>query len=147
MGHGHGGAARGANTAHALPSPNTYGPMPMNLVLAPGKSSRHDLIAQVQRGILISRFHYVNDIDAARTLLTGMTRDGTFLIENGEVGAPLGDLRWVESIDSILRHTVAVGDSLKLVSEGPGYGLRFLTGSLVPPLLVDGFEITGSQEE
>ena len=135
------------STAHALPAPNTYGPMPMNLVLAPGESSRQDLISQVQRGILISRFHYVNDIDAARTILTGMTRDGTFLIENGEVVAPLRDLRWVESIDSILRHTVAVGNSLKLVSEGPGYGLRFLTGSLVPTLLVDGFEVTGSKEE
>lgn len=139
-------AAR-TNTAHALPAPNTYGPMPLNLVLSPGNRSRHDLIAGVERGILISRFHYVNDIDEARTLLTGMTRDGTFLIEHGEVVAPVGDLRWVESIDSVLRRTVEVGDSLKLISQGPGYGLRFLTGSLVPPILVEGFEITGSKED
>jgi predicted Zn-dependent protease len=105
-----------------------------------------ELVAQVERGLLITRFHYVNEVDPAKTLLTGMTRDGTFLIEDGRVTGPVQDLRWVESIEGVLRRTRAIGDAVRLISEGPGYDIRFLTGSLVPALLVDDFEITGSAE-
>ena len=133
-------------TGHALPAPNPHGPMPLNLVLSPGAHTKSELVAQVERGLLITRFHYVNEVDPAKTLLTGMTRDGTFLIENGHVTAPVQDLRWVESIKGVLARTRAVGDTMRLISEGPGYGIRFLMGSLVPALLVDDFEITGSAE-
>jgi PmbA protein len=135
------------NTSHALPAPNPFGPVPTNLVLAPGTTRRRDLLAQVDRGLLVTRFHYVNIVDESKTILTGMTRDGTFLIERGEVVGAVQDLRWVESIDAVLRQTVDVGAALKLVSSGPGYGLRFFDGSLVPSLLVDGFTITGSAEQ
>ena len=135
------------NTGHALPAPNPFGPVPSNLVLAPGTASRRELLAQVDRGLLITRFHYVNLVDESKTILTGMTRDGTFLIERGEVVGAVQDLRWVESIDAVLRQTVDVGAAQKLVSWGPGYGLRFFEGSLVPALLVDGFTITGSAEQ
>ncbi len=134
------------NTGHALPAPNPHGPMPLNLVLSPGTHARSELVAQVQRGLLITRFHYVNEVDPAKTLLTGMTRDGTFLIEDGHVTSPVQDLRWVESIEGVLTRTRAIGNAVRLISEGPGYGIRFLTGSLVPALLVDDFEITGSAE-
>jgi len=133
-------------TGHALPAPNPHGPMPLNLVLSPGAHTKSELVAQVERGLLITRFHYVNEVDPAKTLLTGMTRDGTFLIEDGHVTAPVQDLRWVESIEGVLERTRAVGDTMRLISEGPGYGIRFLMGSLVPALLVDDFEITGSAE-
>jgi predicted Zn-dependent protease len=133
-------------TGHALPAPNPHGPMPLNLVLSPGTHTKSELVAQVERGLLITRFHYVNEVDPAKTLLTGMTRDGTFLIENGHVTAPVQDLRWVESIEGVLTRTRAIGDAVRLISEGPGYGIRFLTGSLMPALLVDDFEITGSAE-
>ena len=134
------------STGHALPAPNPHGPMPLNLVLSPGTHSRSELVAQVERGLLITRFHYVNEVDQAKTLLTGMTRDGTFLIEDGRVTGPVQDLRWVESIEGVLARTRAIGDAVRLISEGPGYGIRFLMGSLVPALLVDDFEITGSAE-
>ena len=135
------------STGHALPAPNPYGPVPTNLVLAPGGASRHDLLAQVDRGLLVTRFHYVNIVDESKTILTGMTRDGTFLIERGEVVGAVQNLRWVESIDAVLRRTVDVGGVQRLISSGPGYGLRFFEGSLVSPLLVDGFSITGSAEQ
>ncbi|MCL5942423.1 MAG: TldD/PmbA family protein [Actinobacteria bacterium] len=136
-----------ANTAHALPAPTPHGPMPLNLVLSPGRATRAQLLGQVHRGLLVTRFHYVNEVDPAKTLLTGMTRDGTFLIEDGRVVAPVQDLRWVESVDGVLRRTVAVGNTLKLVSEGPGYGIRYFTGTLAPALLVEGFAVTGSAEQ
>ncbi len=136
-----------ASTGHALPAPNPLGPIPLNLKLSQGRAGRAQLLSQVQRGLLITRFHYVNEVDPAKTLLTGMTRDGTFLVEDGRVVAPVQDLRWVESVDAVLKQVVAVGDTLKLVSEGPGYGIRYFTGTLAPPLLVEGFTITGSAEE
>jgi len=133
-------------TGHALPAPNPHGPMPLNLVLLPGTHTKSELVSQVKRGLLITRFHYVNEVDPAKTLLTGMTRDGTFLIEDGHIAAPVQDLRWVNSIEGVLARTRAVGDAVRLISTGPGYDIRFLTSSLVPTLLVDDFEITGSAE-
>ena len=135
------------NTGHALPAPNPFGPVPSNLVLAPGAASRRDLLAQVDRGLLVTRFHYVNLVDESKTILTGMTRDGTFLIERGEIVGAVQNLRWVESIDAVLRQTVDVAAAQKLVSSGPGYGLRFFEGQLVPALLVEGFSVTGSAEQ
>lgn len=135
------------STGHALPAPNSYGPMPLNMVLAPGNSSRAELIAGVGRGLLVTRFHYVNEVDPATTLLTGMTRDGTFLIEDGRVVAPVQDLRWVESVDGVLRRCAGVGDSLKLITSGPTYGIRYFTGTLAPCLLTEGFSITGSADD
>ncbi len=141
-------AARGgeASTGHALPAPNPHGPMPLNLTLLPGSHDRAELLAKMDRGLLVTRFHYVNEVDPARTLLTGMTRDGTFLVEDGKIVAPVQDLRWVESIDGVLKRTIAVGSTQQLVSEGPGYGMRSLVGSLMPALLVEGFSITGSAD-
>jgi predicted Zn-dependent protease len=104
------------------------------------------LIRSVEHGLLISRFHYVNEIDPSTTMLTGMTRDGTFLIEDGELSQPVREVRWVDSIDGILQRTLGVGDTVRLVSDGAGYGTRFLTGSLVPPLLVEGFQVSGTAE-
>jgi PmbA protein len=136
--------AREENTAHALPAPNPYGPMPLNMVLQPGNATRSELLGRMERGLLVTRFHYVNDVDPARTLLTGMTRDGTFLVEDGRIVAPVQDLRWVESIDGVLTRSLAVGDSPKLVTSGPTYGIRFFVGTLAPCLLTEGFTITGS---
>ncbi len=78
-----------ANTGHALPAPNPYGPMPMNLEMAAGDASLDELIGSVTRGVYVTRFHYVNVEDPISVLLTGMTRDGTFLIENGRLTRPL----------------------------------------------------------
>ncbi|GAB4251873.1 MAG: TldD/PmbA family protein [Thermoleophilia bacterium] len=131
-------------TGHALPAPNTHGPVPLNLVLTPGSRTREELIRGVERGLLITRFHYVNAVDPSRTLLTGMTRDGTFLIEDGRITARAPDLRWVDSVDEILRRSIAVGSPGRLISEGPGYGMRHLAGVLAAPLLTADFQITGT---
>jgi predicted Zn-dependent protease len=134
------------STGHALPAPNAHGPVPLNLALRPGPASRADLLRELDHGLLVTRLHYVNTVQPSTTLLTGMTRDGTFLVEHGEVVAAVQDLRWVHSVDEVLARTAAVGRDLRLVSWGPGYGMRFLNGSLVAPLVTDGFQITGSAD-
>jgi PmbA protein len=135
-----------ATTGNALPSPNPGGPVPLNLTIPPGPASTEELLRGMSRGLLVTRLHYVNSLDPARTLLTGTTRDGTFLVEGGEVVAAAQDLRWVESVDQVLARIVAVGSDRRLVSWGPGYGMRYFTANLLPPLLVEAFEVTGSAQ-
>lgn len=125
------------NTGHALPAPNPYGPLPLNLELAPGDISEEDMIASVSRGVYVTRFHYVNVEDPMKLVLTGMTRDGTFLIENGVLGRPLKNLRFTQGVLDALSHVGAIGSQRVLV--GPGEG----GATLVPALLLERWDFTG----
>jgi PmbA protein len=91
------------NTGHALPAPNAYGPQPLNIVIAPGMRSTGELIAETKRGLLISRFWYIRTVDQKRAIVTGMTRDGTFLIENGKIVGGVRNMRFNQSIVEALR--------------------------------------------
>ena len=86
-----GGDAR--STGHALaPGGAGVGPAPTNLVLVGGGAAGVDeLAAPIERGIYVTRLWYVNTVHPKHTLLTGMTRDGTFLIEDGRIARPLRD--------------------------------------------------------
>ncbi len=86
------------NTGHALPAPNAWGPQALNIVVSPGTSSTEELIAQTSRGLLISRFWYIRNVDQKKTIVTGMTRDGTFLIEHGRITGGVRNLRFNQSI-------------------------------------------------
>jgi predicted Zn-dependent protease len=97
------------NTGHALPAPNTYGPLPLNTMMAAGDASMETLFKGVERGIYVTRFHYTNTVHPVKTLFTGMTRDGTFLIEHGELTRPVKNLRFTQSILDALRDVQAIG--------------------------------------
>ena len=86
------------NTGHGLPAPNSWGPQARHVVVAPGQKSREELIAETKRGLLISRFWYIRPVDDRLTIVTGMTRDGTFLIEDGEIVSGVRNMRFNESI-------------------------------------------------
>jgi predicted Zn-dependent protease len=86
------------NTGHALPAPNAYGPQPRNLVVGAGTKPFEQLVAETKRGLLVSRFWYIRTVDKKRAIVTGMTRDGTFLIEDGEVRGGVRNLRFNQSI-------------------------------------------------
>jgi PmbA protein len=98
-----------SNTGHALPAPNSEGPMPMHTILAAGDATLEELIGGVERGIYVTRFHYTNVLHPVKTLFTGMTRDGTFLIEHGELTRPVKNLRFTQSILDVLRDVPALG--------------------------------------
>ncbi len=97
------------NTGHALPAPNTMGPYPTNLMMAAGEASREELFKGIERGVYVTRFHYCNIVHPVRTLFTGMTRDGTFLIEHGELVRPVKSFRFTQSILETLAAVEAVG--------------------------------------
>jgi len=88
------------STGHALTAQSQgQGAFAMNLHMAPGDKTREEMIAGVERGILVTRFHYINGfIDTPKAVLTGMTRDGTFLIENGQIKRGIRNLRFTDSV-------------------------------------------------
>lgn len=92
------------NTGHYAPElAFADGPQPRYPVVMPGERSRDELIASIERGILVSRFWYIRVVDQRRTIVTGMTRDGTFLIEKGKITGGLRNLRFNVSILDLLR--------------------------------------------
>ena len=97
------------NTGHALPAPNPFGPIPLNTMMGAGDASMEELLKGVERGLYVTRFHYTNTVHPVKTLFTGMTRDGTFLIEHGELTSPVKNLRFTQSILNALREVQAIG--------------------------------------
>jgi predicted Zn-dependent protease len=102
------------STGHALPMPNPGGPHARHLALAPGDRSVEELIAATERGLFVTRLWYVRSVHPLRTIITGMTREGTFLIENGRLGRPVRDLRFTQSIVDALADVRGVGRERRL---------------------------------
>jgi PmbA protein len=140
-------AGNGArSTGHALaPGGEPDGPAPTNLVLAGGDADSIDaLVRPTRRGVFVTRLWYVNPVDPRHALLTGVTRDGTFLIEDGRIAGPLRDVRFTDSVLRILSATTGLTSTQKLVSDAEHYGRRFAHGVLCPALSASGFRVTGS---
>jgi len=130
------------STGHSLPAPNTSGPIPINLLMAPGSSTKEEMLAATERGIWVTRFHYTNPVHPMKTVLTGMTRDGTFLIENGKIVRPLKNLRFTQSIIEALSCTDMLGSTIKLCRQG----FDLFVATCVPAARVQGFTFTGTTE-
>jgi PmbA protein len=121
------------STGHSLPQPNTWGPLPRHLVMDAGATPWQDMVASVSRGLYITRFWYVRDVHPLRTVITGMTREGTFLIENGRITRPVKDLRFTQSIVGALADVAQVSRERRLeLGEGE-------SGVLAPWLHINRF--------
>ncbi|MHB1459100.1 MAG: TldD/PmbA family protein [Armatimonadota bacterium] len=123
------------STGHASGGTGSYGPIPQNMFMKPGNTSLDEMVASTRKGILVTRFHYCNIIHPIQTLITGMTRDGTFLIENGEITTPLKNLRFT---DGILERLSNVDMISKETYRQPM--------SVVPAIKARGFKFTGATE-
>lgn len=123
-----------SNTGHALPAPNSEGPLPLNIVVDPGTKTVNDLIAETQRGILVTRTWYIRLVDQKKTLITGMTRDGLFLIANGKVTKGLRNMRFNESIVDALGRCEPAKDLVRSESH------------VVPALKIENFHFTSGTE-
>ena len=131
------------STGHGLIAPNPEGPIPINLFMKGGESSLEEMIQSTRKGIYVTRFHYTNVVEPMKAVITGMTRDGTFLIEDGEIKQPIKNLRFTESILRALSRVSAVSAERRLTSEGTVYSRRFMTGTVTPAIKVDGFHFSG----
>ena len=128
-----------SSTGHALPAGSVIGPLPLNMALKPGEATREELIASVRRGLLVTRFWYTRVVHPLTVHMTGTTRDGTFLIENGEVVGPVKNLRFTQSYLEALNQVDLIGGESKLVRE-------FFAVNRVPAIKVGRWLFTGATE-
>ncbi len=130
-----------ASTGHSLPAPNTMGPLALHMFMAPGDTPKRELIRGIERGLWVTRFWYTRVVHPMKVLITGMTRDGTFLIEKGEVTRPVKNLRFTTSYLDALNRVRAISRETKLfINDWGGASRR------VPALVVDGFRFTGATQ-
>ena len=113
------------------------GPLASNLFLEKGNVSEAEMIASTRLGIYITRFHYIRQVHNRGCVVTGMTRDGTFLIEEGRITMPVRDLRFTQSLVEALANVEAVGARTRLCLNEVGFTTR------VPALKINGFNFTG----
>jgi predicted Zn-dependent protease len=121
-------------TGHGLPQPNTYGPMPRNIILEGGNSTLEDMIKSTQRGVLVTRFWYNRVVDRKIPIITGMTRDGTFLIEDGKISCGVKNMRYNQDLVEFFNNVETLG-----IPESQ-------ENMVVPPLKVNNFHFTGLTE-
>jgi len=128
------------STGHGLPVPNTSGPIPLNVVFQPGGVSKEEMIASTKKGVLVTQFHYTNTVNPMKLMVTGMTRNGTFLIEDGKVTKPVKNMRMTESLVKILNNVDMIGKDLLKCRGFFGGGL------VVPSLKVNNFTFSSGTD-
>lgn len=127
------------STGHALPPDNSFGPYPKNLVMDAGEQSLPQMIASIEQGVYITHFWYINYLNPMQTMVTGTTRDGTFLIENGQVTKPIKNMRIAQSILEAFANAPMLSNSRTLY---PQYSVVML----VPAMKVEGFNLEQVEE-
>jgi predicted Zn-dependent protease len=122
-----------ASTGHALPAGNTMGPIPGNLFMNTGDATKAEMIAATKRGVLVSRFWYTRSVHPLTVVMTGMTRDGTFLIEDGKISRPVANLRFTQSYLEAMNNVEMIGRDSRLMPMEMGAACR------VPALKIRGW--------
>jgi PmbA protein len=122
-------------TGHGFPLPNEVGEAPLNIVIAGGATSLDEMIASTDRGVLVTRLWYIREVDPYEKIMTGMTRDGTFLIENGRVTRGLRNFRFNQGIIELLNNVEALSPSVRASGEEA-------FDMVVPAMKVRGFNFT-----
>jgi PmbA protein len=104
-------------TGHGLPLPNQDGEAPFNLVFGGGNTSLETMVATTDRGILLTRLWYIREVDPYEKILTGMTRDGTFLVENGKISSGLRNFRFNQNILEMLSNVGQMSPAVRAAGE------------------------------
>lgn len=124
------------STGHALPASSTFGPVPSNMFLGTGDATLDEMVASTKRGVWVSRFWYTRPVHPLNVVVTGMTRDGTFLIEDGKITKPVKNLRFTQSYLEAMNRVEAIGNTSMLHHAIAGV-------CRVPPLKIGGWSFTG----
>ncbi|PKK84220.1 MAG: hypothetical protein CVT49_04435 [candidate division Zixibacteria bacterium HGW-Zixibacteria-1] len=129
-----------ASTGHALPPTNNYGPYPKTLSVAPGNSRIDEMIKSTEKGIYITHFWYLNFLNPMRTMVTGTTLDGTFLIENGAVSRPIKNMRTNQSI-------LEAFSSIEMISSDRIIYPQYSVLMRVPAMKINNFNLAAEEED
>ena len=119
-----------------------YLPLPSHLFMNEGDSNIDEMIAETKKGILVTHFHYQNPINPSKGVFTGLTRDGTWLIEKGEVTVPVKTLRYTDEVTRFFNEIDLIGKYADLKDTCSS----FLPG-LFPPVKLPSFRFSGSQKQ
>jgi len=124
-------------TGHGFPIPNEMGEAPMNIVFEPPRDPKtvEEMIASTERGILVTRLWYIREVDPYEKILTGMTRDGTFLVENGKIVCGLRNFRFNQSLIEMLSNVEQMSTPVRTSGEES-------FDMVVPAMKVRGFNFT-----
>jgi PmbA protein len=124
-------------TGHGFPIPNEMGEAPMNIVFEPAAEPEtvDQMIASTERGILVTRLWYIREVDPYEKILTGMTRDGTFLVEDGKVVCGLRNFRFNQSLIEMLSNVEQMSTPVRTSGEEA-------FDMVVPAMKVNGFNFT-----
>jgi len=104
-------------TGHGVSEPSPMGEYPVNIVVAGDSASLADMIASTERGLLLTRVWYIREVDPTTKIVTGMTRDGTFLVENGQVKQGVRNLRFNVSLIELFNNVLALGQPVRAAGE------------------------------
>jgi predicted Zn-dependent protease len=131
------------STGHGLPQPNSWGPQADAIVVEGGEASVADLVRSTERGLLVTKFHYCNVVDPMELSITGMTRSGLYLVEDGEVTRPVKNFRFTVSLLDIFseRSLEALG-----ACERTGGALFSSGASFVPAMKIRDFNMTSGTD-
>jgi predicted Zn-dependent protease len=124
-----------APTGHGFPLPNEMGEAPMNIVIAGGDTSIDEMVAGTEHGILVTRLWYIREVDPYEKIFTGMTRDGTFLVEGGKVTAGVRNFRFNVGLMEMLSNVEALSPAVRTSGEET-------FDMVVPAMKVNGFNFT-----
>jgi predicted Zn-dependent protease len=124
-----------APTGHGFPLPNEMGEAPMNIVIAGGDTSVDEMVAGTEHGILVTRLWYIREVDPYEKIFTGMTRDGTFLVEGGKVTAGVRNFRFNVGLMEMLSNVEALSPAVRASGEET-------FDMVVPAMKVNGFNFT-----
>ena len=116
-------------------------PQPSNLIMRGGAGTVDDLVASTARGVLVTSLWYVRPVDPRTMLLTGLTRDGVFWIEDGKISHPVHNFRWNDSPISVLENVEAMSAAVRMPPR-PWYANHFV----VPALKIKSFQLTSVSE-
>ncbi|HEU0370032.1 MAG TPA: TldD/PmbA family protein [Candidatus Acidoferrum sp.] len=122
-------------TGHGFGLPNEYGEAPVNLVFGGGGSSVEKMVAGTERGLLVTRVWYIREVDPYEKVMTGMTRDGLFLVENGKLTTAVRNFRFNQSLIEILQNVQEMGPAVRTTAEEA-------FEMVVPAMKVTGFHFT-----
>ncbi|MGD0774002.1 MAG: TldD/PmbA family protein [Candidatus Solibacter sp.] len=122
-------------TGHGFPLPNEIGEAPMNIVIAGGDTTVEQMVAATSHGVLVTRLWYIREVDPYEKIFTGMTRDGTFLVEDGNVAAGLRNFRFNVGLLEMLSNVEALSPAVRTSGEET-------FDMVVPAMKVRGFNFT-----
>jgi PmbA protein len=122
-------------TGHGFPLPNEYGEAPLNLVVEGGKTSLEQMIASTDRGLLVTRLWYIREVDPYEKIMTGMTRDGLFLVDKGKIVSAARNFRFNQSVLEMLQNVESLGPAQRATGEEA-------FEMVVPPMKISNFHFS-----